>query len=304
MSRRDALRTLGAITATIVVPSVASGSVDSAPNFESADDVARLRAWTFALRNDSATRRREFGVRAARVGELAIGTPYVPNTLEAYIRGGGNPEREPVTLSLTQFDCVTLVESCQAVARVASERGDPTWARFGRQIERMRYRGGRRAGYASRLHYFSEWISDGASRGLVTDLAPRLGGVVDARPLRFMTEHRGSYPALANESVFRQIVEMERRLDLHKRYVIPKERIAAIADQLQTGDILAFASSIPGLDVTHSAYAYRRSDGVMGVLHAPLSGGAVEISKRSLPDYVAAIRSATGILVARPHLAV
>ena len=33
----------------------------------------------------------------------------------------------------------------------------------------MRYRGGKRRGYASRLHYFSEWISDGAQRGLVAD---------------------------------------------------------------------------------------------------------------------------------------
>jgi hypothetical protein len=36
------------------------------------------------------------------------------------------------------------------------------------------------------------------------------------------------------------------------------------------------------------------------VLHAPLSGGAVEVSRSTLPEYVAAIRRSTGILVARP----
>jgi hypothetical protein len=36
------------------------------------------------------------------------------------------------------------------------------------------------------------------------------------------------------------------------------------------------------------------------VLHAPLSGGVVEITDSTLPQYVAAIRSSTGILVARP----
>jgi hypothetical protein len=35
--------------------------------------------------------------------------------------------------------------------------------------------------------------------------------------------------------------------------------------------VLAFATSIPGLDVTHSAMAYRDRDGVLRVLHAPLS---------------------------------
>ena len=60
------------------------------------------------------------------------------------------------------------------------------------------------------------------------------------------------------------------------------------------------ATSIEGLDVTHTALVHRGADGETGVLHAPLSGGTVEIAARLLPDYVAAIRRATGILVARP----
>ena len=77
----------------------------------------------------------------------------------------------------------------------------------------MRYRGGTRGSYASRLHYFSEWISDGARRGLLRDIAPELGGEEDTRPLRFMTEHRKSYVALADDRVFDQIATMEHGLD-------------------------------------------------------------------------------------------
>jgi hypothetical protein len=241
------------------------------------------------------------GPRAIKVGELAIGTPYVPNTLEAYIKAGGDPTRnEPVIVSLTKFDCVTLVESCLAVARASDEATPPTWDRFSREVERMRYRHGRRAGYASRLHYFSEWISDGDSRGLVHDIARELGGVVDPRPLRFMTEHRSSYPALADDSVFAKIGGMERSLDSHKRYYIPTAQIESVSDRIQNGDVLAFATAIPGLDVTHAAFAYRGNNGVLGVLHAPLSGGAVEIAHYTLPEYVARIRRSTGILIARP----
>jgi hypothetical protein len=36
------------------------------------------------------------------------------------------------------------------------------------------------------------------------------------------------------------------------------------------------------------------------VLHAPLSGGVVQVTSSTLAEYVAAIRHATGILVARP----
>ena len=164
----------------------------------------------------------------------------------------------------------------------------------------MRYRGGQRQGYVSRLHYFSEWIADGQQRGLLTDLGATLGGIEDARPLRFMTQHRASYPALIDDAVFHEIGEMERSRDGHVRYVVPTARIPEVADRIETGDVLAFATETLGLDVTHAAFAYRDSARALRVLHAPLSGGRVEISRASLPEYVAAIRRSTGILIARP----
>ena len=164
----------------------------------------------------------------------------------------------------------------------------------------MRYRGGIRRGYASRLHYFSEWIADGQRRGLMRDLGPELGGIEDGRPLRFMTAHRASYPALADPSVFRSIQAIERGLDAPPRRVVPTARIPQVADRINTGDVLAFATSIPGLDVSHAALAHRDAGGTLRVLHAPLSGGAVEITRVTLPEYVAAIGRATGIMIARP----
>ena len=133
------------------------------------------------------------------------------------------------------------------------------------------------------------------------DLGAELGGAEDARPLRFMTEHRASYPALADDGVFRAIGEIERRLDGRPRRVIPTKRIPEVVSRIETGDVLGFATEIPGLDVTHAAFAYRDTDGVLRVLHAPLSGGVVAITRTTLPEYVAAIRRATGILVARPR---
>jgi N-acetylmuramoyl-L-alanine amidase-like protein len=290
LSRRELLRNAVFAAAGLALPI----SLDS--------DTERLTKWTGTLRRESPVfRARPFGRQAIRVGELAVGTPYEAFALEAYIKAGGNPSRnEQLALSLTRFDCVTLVESCLAVARVANTPGTPSWERFGHEIERMRYRGGKREGYASRLHYFSEWISDGEKRGLVHDMGAELGGVNDTRPLRFMTEHRSSYPALADENVFREIGEMERSLDNNPRYVVAAERIPAVVDRIESGDVLAFATAIPGIDVSHAAFAYRDAAGVLRVLHAPLSGGAVEVTRTTLPEYVSAIRQATGILVARP----
>jgi hypothetical protein len=164
----------------------------------------------------------------------------------------------------------------------------------------MRYRNGERRGYLSRLHYFSEWITDGERRGLVRDLGSELGAARDTRPLRFMSAHRASYSALAGDEVYEGVVEMERRLDGQARRVVPTKRIPEVVDRLQTGDVLAFATAIPGLDVTHAAFAWRDAKGTLRVLHAPLSGGVVEVTRTTLPEYVAAIRHATGVLVARP----
>jgi hypothetical protein len=304
-TRREFCRTAAGLAA-MALPAFLAAPLRAIENLNPAaalptPDEERLAAWTAALRAGGLTRHeRPVGRAAVGVGEKAEGTPYRPGTLEAYLRAGGNPANEPLTVSLTRFDCVTLVESCLAVARVAGKEGRPTWAGFGAEIERMRYRGGRRRGYTSRLHYFSEWISDGAARGLVRDLGKELGGAADVRSLRFMSEHRASYPALRDDATFEEIRRIERSLDARSRFVVPTKLIPQVADRIQTGDVLAFATEIPGLDVTHAAFAYRAPDGALRVLHAPLSGGVVEISRTTLPEYVAAIRRSTGILVARP----
>jgi hypothetical protein len=320
VTRREMLRDSVAAVAALLVP-IPLGACrgappeldpDAAPSVNATDPVAydpptaedaeRFRAWVETLRTEGmGDRSVPLGLAAARVGELAIGTPYEAFTLEAYLRAGGSPMRtEPLTLSLTRFDCVSLVESCLAVARVARASGEPQWNAYAREMERMRYRGGVRGGYTSRLHYFSEWLADGGRRNLVQDLGSGLGGRPDDRPLRFMSSNPDSYPALAERSVLEEIAEIERSLDGSPRMVIPRDSIPAAESEIQTGDILAFATGIEGLDVTHSAFAYRDDGGVLRVLHAPLSGGVVEITRSTLPEYVAGIRRSTGILVSRP----
>jgi hypothetical protein len=295
VSRRDVLRSVGISAATLMLPAKLLACKGADPNLE------RLIKWVEALRAEGLGKPGvALGQAAVRVGELAAGSPYVPHTLEEYLRNGGSPLQEPLTLSLAHFDCVTLVEACLAVARLAHGEEAPTWKRFGQEIERMRYRGGKRAGYTSRLHYFSEWISDGEKRGLLKDLGRELGAREDNRPLRFMTEHREEYPALANDSVFRDIKDIERRLSQTPRQVLAIERIPEAARRIETGDVLGFATRIAGLDVTHTAFAYRDKEGILRVLHAPLSGGVVEITRATLPQYVAALRRSSGILVARP----
>jgi hypothetical protein len=81
--------------------------------------------------------------------------------------------------------------------------------------------------------------------------------------------------------------------------VLPGEKVAGAEGQIQTGDIIALATSVEGLDVTHTGLAFRKDDGRIHLLHAS-TRGAVEISKLPLPEYLQGVKGNTGIIVVRP----
>ena len=239
------------------------------------------------------------GLGVARLGETFVGTTYTPGTLEA-------PGPEHVVINLRELDCVTFVENMLAMTRFVREDGiaaladrPAAEAKYTRYLEELRYRGGRLAGYASRLHYFSEWLSDNAARGRLRLLTRELGGVPDSEPVSFMSAHPGSYRQMAEPGVAEAIRAMEQRLNAAlPRWYIPEDRIAAIADRIHDGDIIAATSTLPGLDVAHTGIALWKN-GELHLLHAPLVGKSVEISTLPLAQRILEIRTQDGIMVAR-----
>jgi hypothetical protein len=237
------------------------------------------------------------GARAAAVGSALLGRPYIANPLTPPTC---SLEAEPLVARLDGFDCVTLVETCLAVAR-AQER-QRTWQAFQTELEGLRYRDGRRAGYVSRLHYFSDWLSDNDRRGTVRNLTAALGGVPDPRPLTFMTSHRGAYAALANDTVFAGLGRWEAEASRRPRTVIPKARIGAVLPMLQAGDVLAFATDLEGLDVSHVGLVHRTTGGAVHLLHAPEPGQPVQISRNALVAYTTRHKHHVGLMVGRLQL--
>ena len=86
---------------------------------------------------------------------------------------------------------------------------------------------------------------------------------------------------------------------LPPRIYLPKERIAAVADSIHDGDLIAATSTVAGLDVAHTGFAIRQH-GRLLLLHAPLVGKSVEISALPLAERIQAIKTQDGIMVARP----
>ncbi len=154
-------------------------------------------------------------------------------------------------------------------------------------------------GYCSRLHYFSEWIADNERRGHVRNITRELGGIELEKTLNFMSTHRDAYPRLVeSEENYECILAVESRLRDLPLYYIPQDSIHTIYDRLQTGDIIATATDIEGLDVTHTGLVYKQPDGGTGLIHASLSG-EVKISL-DLESYIQGVKQQIGIIVARP----
>ncbi len=234
---------------------------------------------------------RSLGQILQTLAEQFLGAPYVAGLLD-------QSTSEKLVLSLQDFDCVLFVESILGLAKTAMA-ADPTPQTFAQQVQNLRYRHGEVNGYCSRLHYFSDWIVDNQRKGLVMDLSAQLGSIPLNKTLNFMSSHRQSYPQLmASDRDYQCIVETESKLNQETLYYIPTEQIAGIYSQLQPGDIVAIATAVPGLDVTHTGLVYPMPDGNIGLIHAAPNRGVIIAG--DLQSYVSRVEEAIGIMVARP----
>ena len=176
----------------------------------------------------------------------------------------------------------------------------PTVKKFMEQLQLIRYRGGKINGYPSRLHYFTDWIYDGQKKGIVKNITKNLGGIPYKKKIDFMTTHRSAYKQLKNEKFYKKMGEIEKELNKRKLYYIPKDSVAEIENKLKDGDIVAFTTKIPGLDVSHVAMIIKMSNGETRLLEAPDVGLRVKLSYLPLSEYLMNNKKQTGIIVARP----
>lgn len=260
-------------------------------------EIAREQvAWGLDQGLDTAS---EFGEVVAAVGLRFLGTDYEPGTLEL-------PGPERLVINLETLDCVTFVENVLALSRLvrAAPRevvGDAERFRaaYRKELTRIRYRNGALDGYASRLHYFSEWIADADAKGVVTDVSQALGGTRDDSPIDFMSTHPDAYRQLADPGALARIAVVEARLSRVARFYVPADEIEAKAGLIRTGDVVAATSTVPGLDVAHTGIAVWR-DGTLRLLHAPLVGSHVQLSQETIAERIRRIGGQDGIMVARP----
>lgn len=223
-----------------------------------------------------------------RAGKALEGQPYVAGTLD-------EQPGEILRIYLTRTDCIIFVETCLALARTAAQGGD--FRTFANEVRQSRYRDGRIEAYADRLHYTTEWGMQGEARGVLKDVTQELGGVKLDHPINYMSSHPGSYPLMDDIDAIR---EAEAGINAKPRYYIPKNRLGDALKGIRSGDIICLVTSVEGLDISHVMMAVVE-DGAVRLLHASTGPMKVVIDPRTLPEYLAARSSVTGIQVLRPQ---
>lgn len=222
-----------------------------------------------------------------------IGTPYKGGTLDA-------GENETLIVRTDSLDCTTYVETVLALY-LSSFKDNPGYDDFSESLRYIRYRGGVIDGYASRLHYFSDWASDNEKKGILREVTQEDEHDVRLCSLNYMTTHSDLYRQLKdNDSLISEISKVEKSWIDYKMPYIPKNVLNSSKDDspVEDGDIIALTTNISGLDVLHLGFALW-IDGRLHLLHASSLHGKVIIDTSTIFDYLKNRNKHTGIRVLR-----
>ena len=254
-----------------------------------ASDSIRVERWlkeALTLPKDSC--------RTLHFARQMLGVPYVAGTLD----GNGT---EKLIVHTDALDCTTFVETVLALC-IADKREERDFEGFKKALTQIRYRDGILNGYASRLHYFSDWIRNNEQMGFIKECTSES---VCVQPkelwLDFMTTHSDSYlPMKKNPYLVKEVALFEKKWQGVLVAYIPKEKLNLSPDELKIkdGDILAITTNIKGLDVVHVGFAYWRGE-KLHLLHASSIAKKVIEDPQSLYDYSKNKKTHTGVQVVR-----
>ena len=254
-----------------------------------ANDSIRVEKWlneAQALPKDSC--------RTLHFAKQMLGVPYVAGTLD------GNSSEELVVRT-DALDCTTFVETVLALC-IADRRDTRSFAGFKKALTDVRYREGVLNGYASRLHYFTDWIRDNELMGFVKECTSETACCQSKELwLDFMSTHVESYQPMKNDaSLVAKIASLEKAWQGVQISYVPKDKLNLSSEELKikNGDILAITTNIKGLDVVHVGFAFWKS-GKLHLLHASSIAKKVIEDPQSLYDYSKNKKAHTGVRAMR-----
>lgn len=227
-------------------------------------------------------------------GKKFIGVPYVGGTLDA-------AQKEKLVINTTQLDCTTYVEMVAALARCA-ELKQTHFQDFCEQLRHLRYIQGKIA-YEKRQHYFTVWINDNVSEGILTDIQQNPPFTAVQRiHVDWMSTHQSNYKMLRGHADrLKGIKALENSINGKTYRYIPKSAIAdtpLFRKTIHDGDIIVIITNKKGLDTSHIGIASWHQDG-LHLLNASSIHKKVIDEPMTLRTYMMKHPSQIGIRVCR-----
>ena len=207
--------------------------------------------------------------QVVQIGNLFIGTPYVSKTLE-------KKGKEQLVVNLREMDCTTFVETVTALI-LSVQNNTYSFGDYCSNLQKIRYR-----------------------NGIIKEVTPKEGSLIQKQSINFMSSHADKYTPLTENAFFlKEIKNTEKLLSNMTVRYIPKDSLNSHnISQIHNGDIIAITTSIKGLDISHVGFAYR-VNGKLHLLHASLNKKQVIIESIPLNKQLQQHKSQSGIRVLR-----
>ncbi|MBQ7819247.1 MAG: DUF1460 domain-containing protein [Bacteroidales bacterium] len=230
-------------------------------------------------------------ITSTDVAKLFLGKPYQGETLD-------REQKEGVVVRFDSLDCTTFVETITALTRCINKKAN-NFNSFVNELELIRYRDGECNGYDSRLHYFSEWIYNNQTKGIIEEILPNNLITTEQRSINFMSLNADKYAGITNDSILKKIKVTEAFLSAQPFFYIPKDKVALLTTEtIREGDIIAIVTDIKGLDISHVGFA-SFVNGKIHLLHASSGKKEVVIDPLPLNEYLAKFKHHIGIKILR-----
>ncbi len=225
------------------------------------------------------------------VSKQLLGIPYVAHTLE----GDGE---EQLIVNLRGLDCTTFVENVVALSQLI-KLGSTNFDEYCKNLTTIRYRNGKIDKYPSRLHYFTDWLLDNEKKGIIEIISNKYGNADFNSEVYYMSKHSDKYKKLKNKPEFVELIsQAEKTISASQLKYFTPEGLEQNMDKIQNGDIVAFATNIGGLDISHVAIAFFKGKD-LHFYHASSNKKEVVLSENTMIDYLKKIKRNTGVLIAR-----
>lgn len=231
---------------------------------------------------------------------------------QGYPYGAGTPKdlaglkAGQTMVNLESMDCVTFIENYWATYLALQQlrrhhrhhqslKEKDYFNAFVHALNQVRYYQGQNCSWDDRIYYFSAALEALEAKGLLVDIGAQAGTPL-RKKIHYVSSNKAKFAGIQDWKRIRHIEQQLTQANLH---YFPLEDISHYQAIAQTGDIIALATNVPGLDVSHCGFIHQEGDCTY-FSHASSTRKKI-VFKEELLQYLSTRNTITGILVYRPN---